>query len=101
MPEFKFQIGDILCLRTALVECAANAAAGNRHYPVALQVIERRSQECPNGTQLHYAFSKGDQLALFNETELLPYSEFDSAGLAVVAAKAKGQLDKLRFAHED
>lgn len=97
MFDFKYQIGDILIHRAALAECVAAAAAGQYRWPAALLVVERNGQQCPGGVQLHYTFSGEAGPRRLNEIELAPYSEFDAAGLAEAAARAKGRLDKIRL----
>ena len=84
MPEFKYQIGELVTTRQVLAEIEMAAKIGEARCPKALMIIERLTQECPGGVQLHYALSYDGSIYRVNEIEVAPLSEFDAS--AVVAA---------------
>jgi hypothetical protein len=76
---FKFEIGEILVHRASLIPPA-------QPFCLRLFVLERFSQECPGGVQVHYRcrvvgagpdeVSLSRDLASFNEVELAPYAAY-------------------------
>jgi len=82
MYGFRYQIGDTLTHRSALVEPVPNSAP-------RLFVVERVGQECPGGTQFHYrcrgtvagetGCGVASDLELFLQEEVCLYAEYAAA----------------------
>lgn len=91
MPEFKFQIGELVYSKAALADCELFMDLGELQLPKAAMVIEQLTQTCPGGTQLRYSVALGGQVSNAHEIELLAASEFDKPAFCMrwVAAKAK------------
>ena len=99
---FRFGIGDIVATRTNVARYKARmfvspkparteawiekALVPQISEPLALQIIERRIQQCHGGVQIHYLVTgqAESQHALRAEFELMPYAE----AMAVCAALA-------------
>lgn len=73
--NFKFEIGEIVLLKLRVAE--SSLEIGRR--PSLLTVLERHTQECPGGTQIHYTLVGGDRQDVFraNEIEVCKLSDFD------------------------
>ena len=70
MDEFKFKIGDLVTTRAAIAECEDGARVGQCRTPMRFVIVERRTQECPGGMQLHYMLARDGKSGLFNEIEV-------------------------------
>jgi len=78
MTEFKFQIGDVVIHKTAAVSASC---LSQTNLPKLGIVLERLTQECHGGLQLHYKCRFGiDGLCpMLCELELVLYSEWLSS----------------------
>ena len=54
MPEFKYAIGDLLCVRGQVKNLCTAPHRSLVESPALFHVMERITQECPGGTQLKY-----------------------------------------------
>jgi len=68
MPEFKFQLGDIVAIKSALVESVCG------RYPKPFQVMEQILQACSGGSQIYYAI-RMDGFVKIAEEELVLWSD--------------------------
>jgi hypothetical protein len=75
MEDFEFQIGDIVVARTAIQESLMHARGGEISYPRYGMVVGRFQDECPGGTQKHYAVSVDAQQRRYHEIELLKITD--------------------------
>jgi hypothetical protein len=106
MPEFKFQIGQLVTLKTALADCLKRAGLGTLSTPTSGIVVERMSQECPGGVQLHYAVARNGETLRCNEIELISFDEVDVEEIARAAQNGRESLrgrdpfDHLRLAKD-
>lgn len=71
---FKFAIGDIVLFKIAL----SNNLLDPDLRPNAFMVIERLTQECPGGVQLHYVVNAGGKLHRALECELISIADVDT-----------------------
>lgn len=87
--EFKFSIGQFTTTTESKVisdlfeslqtstEYSLNRARGKQTVPIVLTVLERRYQECPGGSQIHYLCRyhtvNGYTEHWFNEMELVAH----------------------------
>jgi hypothetical protein len=55
--EFKYQVGDRIFMKTAVDDSLMWSRSGILRLPKSFMILERRSQECPGGVQLHYKLS--------------------------------------------
>lgn len=75
MPEFKFNIGDLVVAKAAMADCESSFAIDGMQGTRAkvFMVCERLTQECHGGVQIKYGLSGG---AIALEIELAPFSEY-------------------------
>ena len=93
MPEFKYKVGDFVCIRAQVQTVIMNM----RGHVCVMQILERIYQECPGGIQLHYsclAASSTCETIRFLEHTIMPAHDAsealaDFADLADDIAKAK------------
>jgi hypothetical protein len=95
MPEFKFQIGDLVMTRVGAEEAKIGASHGEFAVPVVGTITARISEECTAGVQLSYHFSRSGNVHRFAENELMLASEFDAVAHsnAVEAGKQRKRGD--------
>lgn len=77
MPEFRFQIGDIVYTKVGVHDSQKWTRFGELRLPNAVMVCERISQECPGGVQLKYAICMNNVQATLLECELVAVSDVD------------------------
>jgi len=68
MQEFKFQLGDIVAIKSALAESACG------RYPKAFQIMEQIVEVCPGGSQIYYAI-RMDGFVKIPEEQLILWSD--------------------------
>ena len=78
---FKYQVGDMVCVRAQVAAIVAFPTHDAGRSAVLINVVERIMQECPGGVQLHYAgrfctpSGVCDSCNKFLEHELMPAQE--------------------------
>lgn len=77
MPDFQFNLGDLVITKVGAAEAQWNAEMGVTGAPIPFQITERWTQECPGGVQLKYSISRSGTAYQVLEQELLPLAEFD------------------------
>jgi len=70
MPEFKFQIGDIVITKVGCEEAKLHAERGNYCSPTKHFIVGRIWEECPGGVQIHYRINWEDQVLTRNQIAL-------------------------------
>jgi len=70
--DFRFKLGQIVMMRSALVACEAGPVCG---IPKLGTIVTRWTQECPGGTQLQYdvRMEGGFVLRQLNEMEIVEF----------------------------
>lgn len=84
MADFKFQLGDLVSLKSAIAELNLSTKIGDELLiPRVAMIVERVRQECPGGEQLHYRCSLRGQVSNHLEIELVAFHEVAEAIAAI------------------
>lgn len=87
--DFRFKVGDLVVTKVGIEECKLLCAGGEMHYPMIFMVIERHTQECPGGVQVHYTLGRPGAVNKFNDIELTLLSDFDVPAMQLLVQERK------------